>query len=155
LDLDSRSCGCARLGGEVGPPLGVVAEEVAVLVVLVRRHRHAVRAAVRRAVDDEVPGAIEEETGPAAVRRVPPGLMDALPVNALGALGIIVVVRDVGPRQVVCDDVADAAHAVFLLGPLGAPLEQSTAERAHAHVGGHSAYRSLVVNAENQARVID
>jgi len=29
---------------------------------------------VRRAVGDEVPGAIEEETGPAAVRRVPPGL---------------------------------------------------------------------------------
>ena len=60
LDLDSRNRGCARLGGEVGPPLGVVIEEVAVLVTLVRRHRHAVRAAVRRAVDDEVPGAIEE-----------------------------------------------------------------------------------------------
>ena len=43
---------------------------LAVLVVLVRRHRHAVRAAVRRAVDDEVPGTIKEETGPAAVRRV-------------------------------------------------------------------------------------
>ena len=67
MDLDSRNSGCARLGGEVGPPLGVVVEEVAVLVALVRRHRHAVRAAVRRAVDDEVPGAIEEETGPAAV----------------------------------------------------------------------------------------
>jgi len=39
LDLDSRKSGCARLGGEVGPPLGVVVEEVAVLVVLVRRHR--------------------------------------------------------------------------------------------------------------------
>ena len=64
LDLDNRSSGCARLGGGVGPPLGVVVEEVAVLVVLVRRHRHAVRAAVRRAVDDEVPGAIKEETGP-------------------------------------------------------------------------------------------
>jgi len=38
----------------------VVVEEVAVLVVLVRRHRHAVRAAVRRAVDDEVPGAIKD-----------------------------------------------------------------------------------------------
>ena len=56
LDLDSRSSCCARLGGGVGPPLGVVVEEVVVLVVLVRRHRHAVRAAVRRAVDDEVPG---------------------------------------------------------------------------------------------------
>jgi len=65
LDLDSRSSGCARLGGEVGPPLGVVVEEVAALVVLVRRHRHAVRAAVRRAVDDEIPSAIKEETGPA------------------------------------------------------------------------------------------
>jgi len=32
---------------------------------------------VRRAVDDEVPGAVEEEAGPAAVRRVPPGLLDA------------------------------------------------------------------------------
>jgi len=51
---------------------------VAVLVVLVRRHRHAVRAAVRRVVDDEAPGAIKEETGPAAVRRVSPGLLDAL-----------------------------------------------------------------------------
>ena len=80
----------------------VVKEEVAVLIVLVRRHRCAVGAAVRRAVDDEVPGAVEEETGPAAVRRVPPGLLDALPVHALGALGIVVVVRDVGPRQIVC-----------------------------------------------------
>ena len=47
-----QKSGCARLSGEVGPPLGGVVEEVAVLVVLVRRHRHAVRAAVRRAVDD-------------------------------------------------------------------------------------------------------
>ena len=37
----------------------------------------------------------------AAVRHVPPGLLDALPVHALGALGIVVVVRDVDPRQVV------------------------------------------------------
>ena len=44
---------------------------MAVLVVLVRWHRRAVGAVVRRAVDDEVPGAVEEETGPAAVRRVP------------------------------------------------------------------------------------
>ena len=35
------------------------------------------------------------------MRRVPPGLLGALPVHALGALGIVVVVRDVGPRQVV------------------------------------------------------
>ena len=32
------------------------------------------RGAVRRVVDDEVPGAVEVEAGPAAVRRVPPGL---------------------------------------------------------------------------------
>ena len=93
LDLDSRSSGCARLGGGVGPPLGVVVEEVAVLVVLVRRHCHAVRAAVRRAVDDEISSAIKEETGPAAVRRVSPCLLNARPVHALGAPGIIVVVR--------------------------------------------------------------
>ena len=30
MDLDSRSSGCARLGGGVGPPLGVVVEEVLV-----------------------------------------------------------------------------------------------------------------------------
>ena len=83
LDLDSRSSGCARLGGGVGPPLGVVVEEVAVLVVLVRRHCHAVRAAVRRAVDDEISSAIKEETGPAAVRRVSPCLLNARPVHAL------------------------------------------------------------------------
>jgi len=86
LDLDSRSSGCARLGGEVGPPLGVVVEEVAVLVVLVRRHRHAVRAAVRRAVDDEISSAIKEETGPAAVRRVSPGLLAARPHSSVGAI---------------------------------------------------------------------
>ena len=61
LDLDSRNSGCARLGGEVGPSLGVVVEEVAVLIVLVRRHRRAVGA---------------------AVCRVPTGLLDALPVHA-------------------------------------------------------------------------
>ena len=49
-------------------------------------------AAVRRVVGDEVLGAVEEETGPAAVRRDPPGLLGALPVHALGALGIVVVV---------------------------------------------------------------
>ena len=76
LDLDSRSSGCAHLGSEVGPPLGVVGEEVAVLVVLVRRYCHAAGAAVRRAVDDEISSAIKEETGPAAVRRVSPGLLD-------------------------------------------------------------------------------
>ena len=43
LDLNSSNRGCARLGGEVDPRLGVVVEEVAVLVVLVRRQRRAVR----------------------------------------------------------------------------------------------------------------
>ena len=56
LDLDSRNSGCARLGSGVAPPLGVVKEEMAVLVVLVRRHRRAVGAAVRRAVGDEEAG---------------------------------------------------------------------------------------------------
>jgi len=46
----------------------MVEEEVAVLIVLVRRHRRTVGAVVHRAVDDEVPGAVEEEAGPAAVR---------------------------------------------------------------------------------------
>jgi len=63
---------------------------VAVLIALVRRHRRAVGAAVHRVVDDEVPGAVEEETGPAAVCRVPPGLLGTLPVHALGALCIVV-----------------------------------------------------------------
>ena len=33
LDLNSSNRGCARLGSEVAPPLGVVIEEVAVLIV--------------------------------------------------------------------------------------------------------------------------
>jgi len=44
-------------------------------------------------VADEVPGAVEEETGPAAVRPVPPGLLGALYVHALGALDGIAVVQ--------------------------------------------------------------
>ena len=70
LDLNSSNSGCARLGSGVAPPLGVVEKAVAVLIVLVRRHRRALGAAMRRAVDDEAPGAVEEEAGPAAVRRV-------------------------------------------------------------------------------------
>ena len=58
LDLNSSNRGSACLGGEVDPPLGVVIEEVAVLIALVRQHRRAVGAAVRRAVGDEVPGAV-------------------------------------------------------------------------------------------------
>ena len=46
LDLNSSKRGCARLGSGAVPPLGLVKEEVAVLVVLVRRHRRAVGAAV-------------------------------------------------------------------------------------------------------------
>ena len=76
MDLNISKSGCARLGSGVAPPLGVVEKEVAVLIVLVRRHRRAVGAAVRRAVDDEVPGTAEEEAGQAEVRRVPPGLLD-------------------------------------------------------------------------------
>ena len=76
-----------------------------VLVVLVRRHRPAAGAAVHQA-----PGVLEEKAGPAAVRRVPPGLLDALPVNALSALGIAAVARDVDPRLVVGNDATDAAH---------------------------------------------
>jgi len=69
LDPNSGNRGFARQGGEVAPPLGMVKEEeVAVLVVLVRRHCCAVGAVVRRDVVDEVPGAVEEETDPAAVR---------------------------------------------------------------------------------------
>ena len=56
-------------------PLGVVKEEVAVLVVLVRRYCCAVGAAGRGAVDGDAPGAVEKKTGPAAVRRVPSGLL--------------------------------------------------------------------------------
>jgi len=91
---NSSSRGCVGLGGEVDLPPGVVKEEVAVLVVLVCLHCRAVGAAVRRAVDDEVLGAFafEEETGPTAVRRVPPGLLDALRVHALSTFGIAVVV---------------------------------------------------------------
>ena len=69
----------------------MVKEKVAILVVLVHRHRRTAGAAVRWAIGDKIPGAVEEETGPAAVRRVPQGLLDALLVDALGALGIVVV----------------------------------------------------------------
>ena len=62
LDLNSSNSGCARRSG-VAPPLGVVEEEAAILIVLVRRHRRAVGAAVRRAVDDEVPGAVGTTSG--------------------------------------------------------------------------------------------
>ena len=85
----SSNRGCARLGGAVAPPLGVVKEKVTVLVVLVRRHCCAVGAALRRAVDGQVPSAVEKKTGPAAVRRMPPGPLDALPAHALGALSIV------------------------------------------------------------------
>jgi len=57
LDLkssNSSNSGCTRLGSGLALPLGVVEKEVAVLIILVRRHRRAVGAAVRRTVDDEV-----------------------------------------------------------------------------------------------------
>ena len=110
MDLNSSDRSCARLGSEEA-----LSEWLKIRgrsIVLVHRHRRAVGAAVRRAVDDEVPGTAEEETGPAAVNRVPSGLLDALPVHAFGALGIVVVVRDVGPPQIVLDDSADATHVL-------------------------------------------
>ena len=36
LDLNSSNSGCAHLGSGVAPPLGVVKEEVAVLIALIR-----------------------------------------------------------------------------------------------------------------------
>ena len=42
LDLNSNNSGCACLGSGVVPPLGMVEKEVAVLIILVRRHRCAV-----------------------------------------------------------------------------------------------------------------
>ena len=50
MDLNSGTGGCVRPGGEVAPPLGVVKEEVTVLVVLVRRHCCALGASVTAAV---------------------------------------------------------------------------------------------------------
>jgi len=91
LDLNSSNSGCARLGSGVAPPLGVVEKKVAVLIVLdVRRHRRVVCAAVRRAVDDEVPGAVEEEAGPAAVFsfcKPPPRPSQAKPSTHSGGPG--------------------------------------------------------------------
>jgi len=115
----------------------VVKEEVAALIALVRRHRRAVGAAVRRAVDNEVPGAVEEETGPAAVRRVPLGLLDAPPVHALGAPGIIVVERDVGPRQVVLHDAADSARILWHLRERAHHEDQHPAPVAPLERGDH------------------
>ena len=99
LDLNSSNSGCARhcycclvsAKESLTSSLQRMREEVAVLFALVRRHRRAVSAAVRRAVDDEVPGAVEEEAGPAAVRRVPPGLLDALPVLFVLSCGVFYV----------------------------------------------------------------
>ena len=42
VGLSSSTRGCARLGSGAASPLGVVKEEVAVVIVLVRRHRRAV-----------------------------------------------------------------------------------------------------------------
>ena len=59
VDLNSNSSGYACLGSGVAPLLGVIEKEVTVLIVLVRRHRCAVGAVVRRVVVR--PGAVEEE----------------------------------------------------------------------------------------------
>ena len=68
----------------VWSPLWLVSTQ-SLIVHAATNRRQCRRAAVRRAVDDEVPSAVEEKTGPAAVRRMPPGLLDALPIHALGA----------------------------------------------------------------------
>ena len=74
---------------------------------------------------------------PAAVRRVPPGLLDALPVHAVGALGIVVVARDVGPRQVVLDDAAVAAHVLWHLCERAHHEDQHPAPVVPLERGGH------------------
>jgi len=61
LDLNSSNRGCARLGGEVDPPLGVVVEEVAVLVVLVRVVLDLAVGRLRR-------GCVEKYSGLVAIR---------------------------------------------------------------------------------------
>jgi len=93
LDLKSSNSGCARLGSGVAPLLGVVIEEVAVLIVLVRRQHRAVGAAVRRAVDDEVPGAVEEEAGPAARSSVFGLSLSGVPRTLAGQLAARLGVR--------------------------------------------------------------
>ena len=49
----------------------MVKEKVTVLVTLVRRHCYAVGAALRRAVDDEVPSAVEKKTEDGPSRGAP------------------------------------------------------------------------------------
>ena len=83
------------------------------------------------------PGAVEEEAGPAAVRRAPPGLLDALPVYALGAFGIVVVVRDVGPRQVMCDDATNATHVLQHLRERANHEDQHPTPVVPLERGGH------------------
>ena len=68
---------------------------------------------------------------------MPPGLLDALPVHALGALGIVVVVRDVGPRQVVCGNVTDAAHVFYYLRERAHHEDQHPAPVEPLERGGH------------------
>jgi len=65
-DLNFKSLNSSNRG-----PLGMVKGEVEALAALVCWHCRAVGAAVRRAVGDEVPGAVQEETGPTAVCRAP------------------------------------------------------------------------------------
>ena len=59
------------------------------------------------------------------------------PSRSLGALGIAVVVRDVGPRQVVCDDVTDAAHVLRHLRERAQHEDQHPAPVVPLERGGH------------------
>ena len=67
----------------------MVKEKVFVVVVFVRRHRRAVGTAVRRAVDDEVPDAAEEQAGPATFFFILQALAHAaLRLTDLGAFAV-------------------------------------------------------------------
>ena len=70
---------------------------MAVLIILVRRHRRAAGAAMRRAVGDEVPGAVEEEVGPAKLELIQPHVAQK-PVLR-GEVGCACVAREVGVER--------------------------------------------------------
>ena len=65
--------------------------------------------------------------GPATVSRVLPGLLDAMPFQALGPLNVIAVVRvrGLGPRQLMGDDVAHAVHFCQYLDECAAPITKA------------------------------
>jgi len=58
-------------------------------------------------------------------------------VHALGVLGIVVLVRDVGPRQVVGDDVTDAAYVLRQLRERAHHEDQQPAPVVHLERGDH------------------